>query len=158
MLALSVLLSFIHPWGNLRTSAQTGGVILAGVDVPADVRQVLETKCSDCHSANTHWPLYGRMAPGSWLMERDVHEGREHLNLSNWQQYDLETQAGLLTKIGSEARSGQMPVKQYLLLHPQARLTPAEQQLLYGWARTERKRVRAQQAQQAQGEASEEKK
>ena len=91
-------------------------------------------------------------------MERDVHEGREHLNLSNWQQYDLETQAGLLTKIGSEARSGQMPVKQYLLLHPQARLTPAEQQLLYGWARTERKRVRAQQAQQAQGEASEEKK
>jgi hypothetical protein len=32
--------------------------------------------------------------------------------MSQWQRYNLETQIDLLAKIATEARSGQMPVKQ----------------------------------------------
>ena len=67
------------------------------------------------------------MAPGSWLVEHDVDDGRNHLNMSQWQRYNLETQIDLLASIASEVRSGQMPVKQYLILHPKARLSPEEQ-------------------------------
>jgi Haem-binding domain len=35
-----------------------------------------------------------------------------------------------------------MPVKQYLILHPKARLSPQEQQLIYDWAKAERKRIK----------------
>ena len=67
------------------------------------------------------------MAPGSWLVEHDVDDGRNHLNMSQWQRYNLETQIDLLASIASEVRSGQMPVKQYLILHPKARLSQEEQ-------------------------------
>lgn len=108
--ATSIALSSVHPWGDIRAGVQAKAVILDGSIVPVEVRQVLETTCVDCHSNNTRWPAYSRLAPGSWLMERDVHEGREHLNLSRWQQYDLERRIDLLGKIASEARSGEMPV------------------------------------------------
>lgn len=143
-LALVVLppLSFLHPWGDVRVISQPDRRILTGATVPPEVREVLENKCIDCHSETTHWPVYSRIAPASWLVEHDVFEGRNHLNLSRWQEYGSESQIDLLTKIGSEARSGEMPVRQYLLLHPKARLTTEEQQLLYDWARAERKRLR----------------
>ena len=135
-------LSFLHPWGDVRAISQPNRTILTGANVPSEVRKVLATKCLDCHTEATHWPLYGRVAPASWLVEHDVFEARNHLNLSRWEEYSRESQIDLLTKIGSEARSGEMPVRHYLVLHPKARLTTEEQQLLYDWATAERKRVR----------------
>jgi cytochrome c len=143
LFAASVVLSFIHPWGDLRSSGSNDSDLMAASSLHSDVRQTLKTKCADCHSNNTHWPVYSRFAPGSWLMERDVYEGRKHLNLSNWPQYDTDTQIGLLAKIASEARSGEMPVRQYLLLHPSARLSDQEQQTIYNWAKAERKRMKS---------------
>ena len=141
-LALIIVLSTIHPWGDLRAAPSTA--LLDGSAAPPNVRQVLEQKCADCHSENTHWPAYSRVAPASWLIERDVHDGRSHLNLSQWQHYSAEDQATLLNRIAAEVRSGQMPVKRYLVLHPQARLSPDEQQLIYDWAKAERKQIRKQ--------------
>ena len=92
-----------------------------GANIPGPVRTILENKCADCHSDNTKWPAWGYFAPGSWLMERDVHEAREHLDMSRWQSLDQQTQTELLSKIASEARSGEMPPKQYLWLITRAR-------------------------------------
>jgi cytochrome c len=144
LFAASIALSFVHPWGNLRSGVTADVPLLDGSAVPDDVRHVLQTKCADCHSTNTEWPLYSRLAPGSWLVEHDVHDGRNHLNMSQWQRYNLETQIDLLTKIASEARSGQMPEKQYLILHPKARLSSEERQVIYDWAKAERKHVKEQ--------------
>ena len=44
--------------------------------------------CFDCHTNETRWPLYARVAPGSWLLARDVHKGRNHLNFSKWANAD----------------------------------------------------------------------
>lgn len=115
---------------------------MGGSAVPEDVRRVLEQKCADCHSEKTRWPLYSRLAPASWLVESDVHAGRSHLNMSAWPHYPPDSQIDLLTRIASEVRSGEMPVKHYLFLHPQARLTSQEQQVIYDWAKAERKRMR----------------
>jgi cytochrome c len=142
-LILSTALSLVHPWGNLRTNAQTDSPKLQGAVVPPEVFQVLKTKCGDCHSESTRWPVYSSLAPASWFMEHDVSKGRQQFNMSRWEEYSRESQIDLLTRIGSEARSGQMPLKQYLLLHPSAKLSSTEQQMIYEWARAERKRVRS---------------
>ena len=157
LLGASIGLSFIHPWGNLRDNAQPEAPLLAGTLVPAEVRQVFEAKCADCHSEKTHWPVYSVLAPGSWLLERDVHMGRQHLDLSRWQTYSRESQVDLLTKIAAEAHNGQMPVKHYLILHPKARLSAAEQQLIYEWAKAERKQIRQQLARLPQEPRNDEK-
>jgi hypothetical protein len=144
LVILSTALSFVHPWGNLRAYARADRPKLTGAAAPPEVRQVLETKCVDCHSESTHWPVYSQFAPASWLMEHDVSEAREHFNMSRWEEYSRESQVDLLTRIGAEARSDEMPLKHYLLLHPGAKLTSKDQQMIYEWTRAERKRVKSQ--------------
>ena len=67
--------------GRSARTLTARGEMLGGSEVPQGVRQVLEQKCADCHSNQTHWPVYSRLAPGSWLMEHDVSGGRAALEL-----------------------------------------------------------------------------
>jgi cytochrome c len=143
ILVLGVALSFIHPWGNPRVVDPSRTAILPGIEVAPDIRQILVTKCADCHSNATRWPVYSRFAPASWLVEHDVVEAREHMNFSRWQDYDNDTRLDLLSKIAVEVRKGEMPVKQYLILHRDARFTEAEKTLIISWTKSERARLRA---------------
>ena len=124
-------LGYVHPFGNPRTEPSKGpGTLLQGANLPADARQVLISKCADCHSSETRWPLYAHVAPGSWLIERDIIEARKHLDLSQWEQYPKDKQDVLLAKIMQEARSGDMPPIQYLALHWGARLSRSDVEAL----------------------------
>jgi hypothetical protein len=76
--------------------------------------------CFDCHSNETAWPWYSNIAPISWAVQRDVEAGRDELNFSEWHR----SQDG--DKAAETVRDGSMPPRQYLLLHPEARL-PQEQ-------------------------------
>lgn len=89
-------------------------------------RQMAQTACFDCHSNETVWPVYASIAPGSWLIYRDVIEGRQRLNFSAWNQNALE-EPGELAAIVLE---GEMPPIQYLLLHPLARLSTTQKDQL----------------------------
>lgn len=140
-------LSLIHPWGNLRADSAGGGAILSGANAPDEIRTALSQKCGDCHSTSTRWPLYSRVAPSSWLVEHDVHEGREHMNLSAWERYSIDARIDLLGKMGTQLRQGKMPLKQYLLLHPEARLSDSERKRMVDWTKAERKRLLAEAAQ-----------
>jgi hypothetical protein len=44
--------------------------------------------------------------------------------------------------MASEVHTGQMPPQTYVLIHPHARLSSEEQQLIYDWAKSERKYLR----------------
>jgi cytochrome c len=120
-------LAFVHPFGNPRVEPAKGlDTLLQGANMPADAKKVLVTKCADCHSNETRWPAYARVAPGSWLIERDIVEARKRMNLSNWEQMPGDKQDVLIAKIIYEAKSGDMPPLQYRALHWQAKLTPAD--------------------------------
>jgi cytochrome c551/c552 len=79
--------------------------------------------CGDCHSNETKWPSYSRIAPISWLVRYDVDEGREHFNVSTWGQQPKNK--------GDEAaktvREGEMPPWFYVIPHPEAKLSEAEE-------------------------------
>ena len=123
----AVGMAFIHPFSNPRVEPAKGlDTLLQGANMPADAKSILIAKCADCHSDETRWPVYSRVAPGSWLMERDIVEARKQMNLSNWDQIPADTQDVLIGKIIREAKSGDMPPLQYRALHWGAKLTPAE--------------------------------
>jgi mono/diheme cytochrome c family protein len=84
-------------------------------------RALAKRACFDCHSNETLWPWYAKVAPMSWLVVYDVRQGRARFNFSDWY-------AGVMSgrKAEEEIRSGRMPLPRYLLLHPEARLTDAE--------------------------------
>ncbi len=50
----------------------------------AQTRALAVRACFDCHSNETTWPWYSNVAPVSWLIQRDVDEGRRRLNFSEW--------------------------------------------------------------------------
>ena len=108
---------------------------MAHSSVPPDVRATLEAKCADCHSMYT-WPyIYGRFAPVSWLMERDILEGRRQMNLSSRDLYSADQQLTFEAKIVREMKVGAMPLPQYRLVHWNARITDADVLAFVRWAR-----------------------
>jgi cytochrome c len=129
--AAVVALGYVHPFGNPRVESAKGlGTLLEGATMPADAKAILVTKCADCHSSETRWPVYARIAPGSWLIERDIIEARKKMDLSYWEQMPADKQEILTAKIFEEAKSGDMPPLQYRLLHWNAKLSKADVQTL----------------------------
>ena len=125
--AALVGLGFLHPFGDPRAERPRGhDTLLSGADLPPAAKEVLLAKCADCHSGETRWPIYSRLAPGSWLIERDIMEARGKMDLSHWQELSPDTQEILRGKILHEAGAGEMPPLPYRLLHWNARLTPQD--------------------------------
>lgn len=102
---------------------------------PAEVKAVLRRACYDCHSHETRWPWYSRMAPVSWWVAAHVEKGRADLNFSQWPVFDLESRALFLRDIEKQIEDGTMPLKSYVLGHPEARLTAGENELILAWVR-----------------------
>jgi hypothetical protein len=95
---------------------------------------VLKRSCLDCHSNETTWPWYSRIAPVSWMLAYDVYEGREHLNFSHWGDYPGEKQVKLRKEIREEVDEGEMPPFQYYLVHREARLGNQDKEIIRRWA------------------------
>lgn len=81
--------------------------------------------CYDCHSNDTRWPWYAAVAPVSWRIQAHVAEGREKLNFSTFDRPQEEAHESAET-----VEKGEMPPWDYLLAHPEARLSAAEKQEL----------------------------
>jgi len=101
---------------------------------PAEVRSILAGSCFDCHSHETAWPWYSRIAPASWLIAHDVAEGREELNFSTWSEMSERDRAEAIEEIWEEVEEGEMPLWYYLPAHPEARLSDGERAVLRSWA------------------------
>jgi len=84
--------------------------------------------CNDCHSDQTTWPWDSYIAPASFLIANHVYEGRRRLNFSEWDKPNSDFE-----EVSRTIQNGRMPTWDYVLMHPAAKLTPAEtQQLLDG--------------------------
>lgn len=102
-------------------------------DAPPEVAAILRRSCYDCHTNETRWPWYSRIAPASWLMARDVRKGRSRFNMSEWG--DLEEEDRKLDKENAwdQIQEDHMPPWFYLPMHPDARLTRKDKQILKTW-------------------------
>jgi len=105
----------------------------------SQTRALAARACFDCHSNETKWPWYSRVAPASWLVADHVQEGRAELNFSEWgllkedHGEDEEEEGEEMEEIVEKIQEGEMPLPGYLLMHPEARLSEAEiKQLVQG--------------------------
>ncbi len=136
-LLTSLLLARVHPFGDAGLyTPPVQSTLSRHSSIPPQVRDTLIVKCADCHSSgNRHTPpFYARLAPFSWLMERDILLAREELDLSAWDTYTPDRQEVMQAKIAQQIRTGRMPLLQYRLLHWNAAITSSEQQNIAVWA------------------------
>jgi hypothetical protein len=140
-IGLMALLSLLRPFGAVK-APRVPTAFLSGAQANSEVLRVLERSCQNCHSDRTEWPWYSYIAPLSWMVEYDVHQGRSHMNLSHWDEYPPDKQRELLARIATAVRSREMPLPRYARVHPDAKLSDTEVDLVYQWARSARGRVK----------------
>jgi Haem-binding domain len=87
--------------------------------------ELARAACYDCHSNETDWPVYSYVAPMSWLVRRDVEQGRDELNFSDWGDDADEADDAV-----EQLVDGSMPPAQYVALHPDADLSAEEESQL----------------------------
>lgn len=115
--------------------ARTNPPTLGEIQVPTHIHTILKKACWDCHSHQTQWPWYSRVAPVSWLVAHDVKEGRAELNFSMWTQYNTKKKRKKLEEIEEEVSKQKMPPRIYTWLHAQAILTAQEKEQLRQWVK-----------------------
>jgi hypothetical protein len=125
--------------GVLAVLVVVGNVAVAHTNPPVtytiqwdspETQALAQRACFDCHSHETKWPWYAFVAPMSFLVVNDVNEAREQMNFSTGTELEAE-------EMRDEIEEGGMPLPNYLMLHPEAKLTDAEkEQLLAGLAKT----------------------
>lgn len=130
---VALLVAFIAvqfvPYGHAR--ANPAVVAEPDWDSPA-TRSLAKQACFDCHSNETEWPLYSRVAPVSWLIQSDVDEGRAALNFSEWHRPQKEA-----SEAAGKLADGEMPLAIYKVMHAHARLKEGDRtRLAQGLERT----------------------
>jgi len=137
LVALTAFLIVIQIFQPARTnpSASPGKSLAAQVGVPEGVYASLLRSCGDCHSNQTRWPWYSRVAPLSWVITDDVNEGRRHMNLQDWQaQPDPKQANDRLVDICPEIRKKGMPPFSYRLVHGANQLNQKEIDAICAWS------------------------
>lgn len=94
-------------------------------DTP-QTKELVSRACMNCHSNETVWPWYAYFAPGSWITAVHVNSARQQFNLSELNKMPAVRKRRLASDMADQIRNGVMPPVDFLLLHPEARLTAAE--------------------------------
>jgi hypothetical protein len=133
IIGLFGIIQFIRPAKNTG-EVYTNNDISHSVDVPANVKNILERSCNDCHTNNTHYPWYTNIQPVGWWLNHHVEEGVRELNFSEFNTYKIRRKLHKLEEIAEQVKEGEMPLGTYTWIHGEAKLTATEQQILIDWA------------------------
>ena len=113
----------------------------AKLNVPPEIDSILTRSCNDCHSNKTDWVWYSNIAPASWFMAYHVEEGRIELNFSEWGKLSPGKASRKLEEICEQVETGEMPIWNYVILHPSAHLSGADKKMLCDWTIQERGKI-----------------
>jgi hypothetical protein len=95
------------------------------------------------------------VAPASWFLAKHVDEGREHFNISRWEDQSDRRKATKLREMADEVAEGEMPLPSYLIIHGEAKLSEDEKAVLIAWAEQMEQGVRGASRRSEPGEAAE---
>jgi hypothetical protein len=98
-----------------------------------NIKGILKTSCYDCHSNESKYPWYAKIAPASWFLKDHIIEGRKELNLSLWGNFSGKRKAKKLEECVELVNEGEMPLWSYTLIHTNAQLSEAQRTQLVNW-------------------------
>ena len=112
-----------------------GHDLLATNAPPPNIAVLLRNSCYDCHSFETKWPWYSYVAPASWYVAKDIKAARSTLNFSDWPHEDEARARKRWRHIAEAVENGEMPMKNYTLIHRDAALDEYQRAELVEWAK-----------------------
>jgi len=106
-----------------------GESVTRPIEAPREVISILENSCFNCHSNQQNLSWYDKIAPISWAVNKDVKRAKEVLNFSEW-NYSAGEHQGKMYAILNMMQSGKMPLPEYAILHPSAKITPKDVEVI----------------------------
>ena len=126
-----VAIQFFQPEKN--TSTDTANLIFKHEQIPDDVAKTITNACLDCHSNNTKYSWYHRISPVSLMINKHIVKGKKELNFSDWGTFDAYDKIGTLEDIKQEVERETMPLKPYIMMHPEAKISAEQKKNLLAW-------------------------
>jgi hypothetical protein len=127
LLLLIIIIQFI-PVKKLKSDLYPASDFFALNTASASLQTIIKNACYDCHSNETRFPWYSKIAPVSWFINDHITEGRDNLNFSDWGLYSSNEIKEKLKSAIDEIEGDKMPLKSYKLLHPESRLKSADKE------------------------------
>ena len=143
LLVALIAIQFFHPKKNVSKGPQAN-YIGTKYTVPADVKQILDKACNDCHSNNTRYPWYSKIQPVHWWLNDHIEDGKKALNFDEYTNKRLRYQYHKMEEVEEMVQDNKMPLKSYLWIHKDAKLTPEEKEKLHAWTHAIRDTLQAQ--------------
>jgi hypothetical protein len=107
--------------------------VKAGYD--KDIQPLFKRACFDCHTTQTVWPWYHSIPGVKQYLDGHVEDGLHDFDITDGLPFKgdapLDRQ---LRRISRQVGGGGMPLWDYRLMHPAARLTDAEKRQIVAWA------------------------
>jgi len=113
---------------------KTNPPVTADFNGPPEIKSIFKRACYDCHSNETVWPWYSNIAPVSFLVAEDVNHGRADLNFSEWGNLSRKKEVKFREEIWEHIAKEEMPLWQYKIMHPEAKLSQEDKSLIKGWS------------------------
>lgn len=122
-----VFLTVLGAFGILQlfNKPLEGKPVAKKIEAPREVISILENSCFSCHSNEPKLSWYDKVAPISWAVNKDINRAKEVLNFSEW-NYSSGEHKGKMYAILNMMQRGKMPLHEYTLLHPSAKITPKD--------------------------------
>lgn len=143
ILFLFVCLQIMRPNTN-NSVAETKTDYTHYINVPDSIKYILKRSCYDCHSNHTVYPWYSHVNPVGFWLNNHIKEGKEIFNFSDFSMYSKKQLDSLLQKISEGTAKREVPLKGYLIMHKNARLSEEEIEAITTWTKTEREKLSAQ--------------
>jgi len=132
---LLVVLQFFQPVRNSFISTSTGSFDRL-LHPPDKVVHLLQVACADCHSNTTRYPFYARIQPIGWWLNRHILAGKAALNFDEFGNYSARRRISKLKMMEEQLRTEKMPLCSYTWLHPAARLSAGNREMVRQWLNT----------------------
>lgn len=124
-----IIIQFIQPARN-----NTGQVVpqsFIDTFLPNDtVLNLLSNSCFDCHSNHTKYPWYTNVQPIGWMMAKHINDGKADLNFDELAALSSRRRNSKFKSISEQIEQEKMPLKSYLLMHKNAKLSKADKNIL----------------------------
>jgi predicted transcriptional regulator YdeE len=130
-IAAFVVIQFFQPEKNIGEVTQNH--IFRQEQLPENVKLTIQNACLDCHSNNTRYPFYDRIAPASWMVNKHINEGKKELNFSEWGEMDAYDKIKAIEDIRQELEQNTMPLKTYVVMHREAKLSEEQKTAMFSW-------------------------
>ncbi len=137
LLGVLLIMQFIRPDKN-ESGYESVAYFENEVKPSAQIKMILQDNCYDCHSNQTIYPWYAEVAPFSYWLSDHIDEGKEHFNVSNWEQYTNKKKDHKLEELIEEVDEGEMPLDSYTWMHGD--LNEEQKELLIDWVKQLRTR------------------